>query len=129
MLKRGESEMKKEDLGQGRFNVPDIEKFYEGNKTIIKNFKKIAKYLDRSPKQLFKFYLNKLATNGELRNNCKRAEFTGRFSISKLNEALEEYVDKYVRCPECGKPDTDIIKKEGHSFMKCMACGAESPIN
>lgn len=124
LLKRGREKTKK-GSEERRFKIPEVKKFYEGNKTILKNLGKIAKKISRNKKHLLKFFLGKLATNGELKGD--RAVFTGRFSQAKLQGALEDYFNKYVRCPKCGKPDTEL-KKDGYTLMKCMACGAESPI-
>lgn len=127
LLKRGEEKMEKKSIAEDRFKIPEIKKFYEGNKTVIENFGKIADKLSREKDSILKFFLKKLATNGEVKG--QRAVFTGRFNQEKLEETLKGYVNKYVICPNCGKPDTKLLKKGCHTFMKCMACGAENLVN
>ena len=45
-----------------------------------------------------------------------------------INQKIEKYVKNYVICPVCGKPDTKLIKVDRVLVMKCMACGAVSPV-
>jgi len=70
--------------------------------------------------------LKELATKGELKG--KRLEVIGRFSKGLVDKKIDLYVKNYVLCPECGKPDTKIIKKDRFFIMKCEACGAKHPI-
>lgn len=127
LLERGEKNTENKALAEGRFVVPSIKKFYEGKKTVLKNLGKIANKLSRKKGHLLKFFTRKLATNGELEG--QRAVFTGRFSQKKLEETLDEYIEEYVICPKCGKPDTKLVEKGCHVLMKCMACGAETTVD
>ena len=38
------------------------------------------------------------------------------------------YAEQYVMCAECGKPDTQIVTKDGANYLKCTACGAQRKI-
>jgi translation initiation factor 2 subunit 2 len=29
----------------------------------------------------------------------------------------------FVLCPQCGKPDTDLLKEGEYTVLKCSACG------
>ena len=44
------------------------------------------------------------------------------------NERIEDYVDKYVICHECNRPDTRIIREGRIFLLKCAACGATAPL-
>ena len=43
----------------------------------------------------------------------------------KVNEKIALYVKTYVICQECKKPDTELIKQDGFTFIHCLACGAK----
>lgn len=98
----------------------------EGNKTIIENFKDIAEALNRDPQHLLKFLLREIATAGTLEG--KRVVLQGRFTPYLIANKLKKYIKEYVICPVCGSPDTKIIKRDRFYFLKCEACGAETPI-
>ena len=74
-----------------------------------------------------KFLLKELATKGEIEGT--KANFQGVFSDYVIKTKLESYVKVYVLCPECGKPDTKIIREDRQFFVKCEACGARHPVS
>lgn len=109
-----------------RFEIPKVEGHIEGTKTIITNFKQICSYIRREQEHLLKFLLKELATPGVIRGD--RLLLTRKISSSLINEKIKLYVDNYVICKECKKPDTEIIKQDGFNFMHCLACGAKKSI-
>ena len=46
----------------------------------------------------------------------------------KLEEKFEDYVNTFVTCSECGKPDTHLVKEGRTQVIECMACGAKRPV-
>jgi len=50
---------------------------------------------------------------------------------AKVDEvvSIEQYVEEFVLCRECKKPDTEIIKEGKFSMLHCLACGAKHPVN
>jgi len=114
---------KKTDTGE-RFAIPKSQVQPDGAKTIIVNFSELAAVLRRDEAHLFKYLLKELATSGEIKN--KRATVIGRFNSSAVDKKIELYVNLYVFCKECGRPDTHIIKEDRMHFLKCDACGAKN---
>lgn len=111
----------------GRFDIPKVRGHIQGNRTIISNFVSIATSIRRPPEHLLKYILKELATPGEIN---KGAALIGRkVSASMINERVKQYVNKFVLCPECKKPDTKIKKEDNFYFIKCLACGEKKPIN
>ena len=51
-----------------------------------------------------------------------------KISANRINEKISQYVKEYVLCPECGKPDTRLMKEDKFIFIKCSACGAKKPV-
>lgn len=126
MLKRAKEKLPREILEKSRFEPPKPASFIQGNKTILSNFTHIANYLNRDQKHFFKFLLKELATSGNIEGT--KTIFVGRFSSKQLSEKIKKYIDEFVICPECRKPDTKIVKEDRISSLKCMACGAKRPV-
>jgi len=127
MLKAGRKNLPKSTLGSERFEIPKVKGHIQGNKTIISNFYQIANTLRRKPEHLLKYISKELATPGDLKKN---ALIVGRkVSATLLNEKIEQYINLFVVCNECKKPDSKLLTEAGVLFMKCTACGAKHPIN
>ncbi|MCA9487859.1 MAG: translation initiation factor IF-2 subunit beta [Nanoarchaeota archaeon] len=109
-----------------RFEIPKIEGRFEGKKTILTNFMQIASHLRRNIEHFQKFLVKSLATSGQLEGD--RLILNNKIPSKKINAKIEEYVNEFVVCKECGKPDTEIIKEDRLNFLHCLACGAKHPI-
>jgi len=128
LLERARKLLPKSVLVAERFEIPKVRGHIQGNRTIITNFLQIADFLRRDPKKMLKFILKELATPGEIKKNGTLILGT-KISSQLINEKIKKYVDEFVICVECGKPDT-VIEKEGeYSFLKCHACGAKRQVN
>ncbi|QLC34617.1 translation initiation factor IF-2 subunit beta [Halarchaeum sp. CBA1220] len=110
-----------------RFDVPDPEVRTEGNFTIYENFQDTLDRLDRSQRHVLQFIQNDLGTAAQIDENG-RVRLTGEFSQDRIAEALDEYVDEYVLCPECGLPDTNLVRRDDATQLKCDACGARTTV-
>ena len=92
----------------------------------VSDLKKIAKDFSRDEQHLLKYLLRELATPGKLEGTLL---IIGRkISSTLINQKIKQYAHTYVLCFTCGKPDTQIIVKEGKTLLKCTACGAQIPI-
>lgn len=127
MLKRGKESLPEISVSTERFVVPKVKGHIEGNKTIISNFLQISSLLNRAPEHLLKFISRELAAKGEIKKQI--LVFNTKLASSKINEKIEQYVEQFVICKECGKPDTKIYKEGIVTFMRCQACGAKTVIN
>lgn len=126
MLERGRKKLPKTVLETARFEVPKAKGHIEGNKTVISNFAQIADALSRDVAHILKYVLKELATPGEMR---KSELIIGRkISASQINEKIEQYVNEFVFCAECKRPDTTLVKENRVTFIKCSACGAKQPV-
>ena len=122
LLKRVIESTPKKDVAEDRFKVPKADVFYEGNTTVIRNFDKISNVLNRPPEQILKFLLGNLGTAGE--QSGQRVIFQGKIPARNIQDKLKEYVDTYVLCSECNKPDTHLVKRGRTTLIRCDACGA-----
>jgi len=109
-----------------RFEMPTVEGFFEGKKTIVTNFFQIVSHLRRDPEHLQKFLLKELATQGQIEGD--RLILNNKIPSKKINPKIEQYVNAFVLCQECKKPDTQIIKEGKLTLIHCLACGAKHPI-
>ena len=127
LLKKARSELPEGAGKADRLVVPKVVGHIEGNKTIISNFTQIAQTLRRPVEHLLKFINRELAAMGEIRKN-NFAVFNTKLSATRMNEKIQEYVDIYVVCRTCGRPDTKLTKETGVTIMSCQACGARQSI-
>lgn len=110
-----------------RFEMPKFEYFTEGNKTIIKNFKSVSEKIRRDPSMIIKFLTKELAVPAEQQG--ERLVLQRRLTGDIVNKKLEEFVNKYVMCRECKRPDTNV-QDAGHGLrlLVCESCGARRPL-
>ncbi|MCC7565728.1 MAG: translation initiation factor IF-2 subunit beta [Methanomicrobiaceae archaeon] len=109
-----------------RFTVPTARVFIEGKTTILENFGEIASTLRRDPDHLMKHLLGELGTAGK--TDGTRAVFNGKFDTDQINAIIRGYVEDYVICSECGKPDTRLVKDTRILTLRCDACGGHRPV-
>jgi len=128
LLKRGIAAIPKKTKTSERFVMPVARTQKAGAKTIIVNFNEVASALRREPAHLLKVLLKELATKGEM-DQGGRLVVLGKFPDEFVNKKIEVYVKNYVLCPECGKPDTKLIKEGKFMFLVCEACGARHSIS
>ena len=110
-----------------RFEMPQAESFIQGNKTFVKNFGFILKVINRDRKHLFKFLAKETATSAAI-DDSGRLVLNGKFGREQVNKLVSDYINLFVLCPECKKPDTKVIEKQGVRMLKCEACGAISSV-
>jgi len=109
-----------------RFEIPKIQGHLEGTKTILTNLQQISTYLRRDINHLLKFLLKELATSGAIKQS--RVILQRKISSAKINEKIQDYSKEFVICKECQKPDTELLKDKGFSFVHCLACGAKHSV-
>jgi len=109
-----------------RFELPQAEGMIEGNKTIISNFGHICSALRRKPEHLAKFLQRELATPAVI--DSDRLVMQRKIMKQKINDKIKEYVEEFVLCKECKKPDTELEKQGDFMFIKCLACGAKHSV-
>jgi translation initiation factor 2 subunit 2 len=127
MLERGKSKLPDTAVATERFIVPKVTGQLEGNKTIISNFVQIANVIRRNPEHILKYISRETAAKGEIKKQL--LIFNTKLPSAKINEKIQQYVDTYVVCKECGKPDTKLSKEGVITFIRCQACGAKHSIN
>lgn len=126
LLKRARSQIPEVVSKRERLELPRIIHSVFGMRTIIHNFKEIAEALNRDPQHLLKFLTREMATAATMQES--RVIFQGKFSRETFERLLQIYMEQFVICPVCKRPDTKIVKEKRLSFLVCEACGAKSSI-
>ncbi|MGQ4910969.1 MAG: translation initiation factor IF-2 subunit beta [Candidatus Thorarchaeota archaeon] len=109
-----------------RFKVPPVQLMLQGNRSIWQNFQDIINTLNRPGKEVLKYVSGQLGTAGTIEGSS--AIFNGKFTRESLTEVLNRYIDSYVICPVCTRPDTEIMKESNAYYLQCSACGARTAI-
>jgi translation initiation factor 2 subunit 2 len=118
-----------EDVMQNaeRFSPPIPDIMHEGSKkTIIRNFSEIVDSLRRDETHLYKFLLQELGTAGSVNN--RRLVLQGRVPDKKIKDRIKTYIETFVVCQECNRPDTSFLRTGRTLNLHCEACGAKRPI-
>lgn len=126
LLKRACEQMPEVSAKQERLEMPRILIQTVGMRTIINNFKEISDSLDRDPMHVLKFLTREMATAATFHDS--RAIFQGKFHRDSFERLLQRYLEAYVVCPVCKRPDTRIVREKRLAFLVCNACGARSSI-
>jgi translation initiation factor 2 subunit 2 len=126
LLEKAYKEVKIVSTNSERFEIPKVKGEIAGKNTIITNIIEIAQYLRRPLDHLAKFLLKELAVSGKIEN--ERLVLNTKLNSAKVNEKIQFYAKEFVLCPECGKPDTEMLSEKGIKSKHCLACGAKSPI-
>ena len=126
LLKKARAQIPEVSSKRERLELPRLRHSVIGMRTIIFNFKEIADLLNRDPQHILKFLTKETATAATLQES--RAMFKGKFSQDTLQRLLQRYLEAFVVCPVCKRPDTRVVKEKRLSFLVCEACGAKSSI-
>lgn len=112
-----------------RYKMPRINAKVEGKgngiKTVIVNMADVAKALNRPATYPTKYFGCELGAQTQFDHKNERFIVNGSHDASKLQDLLDGFIRKYVLCPECDNPETDLLiaaKKETIS-QSCKACG------
>jgi translation initiation factor 2 subunit 2 len=126
LLKKARSSLPENVGNKERWALPRPDVIPEGRMTLLRNFKEMTVATRRQPDHMAKFLLSQIGTAGSIDGD--RLVFTGKVPVPKIQGVLDDYVETYVRCGECGAPDTHIEKDARVSILRCEACGAHTPI-
>lgn len=127
LLKRAHESMPEEELtGEERWSVPELDIIYEGRTTVWRNFQEVVDAIRRDAEHIQGHILRSLGSAGS--RDGRRLILKSVIPAEKLKEKVNEYVNTFVICGECGKPDTHLIKEGRINVIECMACGAKRPV-
>jgi translation initiation factor 2 subunit 2 len=126
LLKRARSQIPEVVSKRERLELPRISLSIIGMRTMVYNFKEVAEALNRDSQHLLKFLTREMATAATMQE--ARVIFQGKFSRETLERLVRRYMESFVTCPVCKRPDSKIVKEKRLSFLVCEACGAKSSV-
>lgn len=112
-----------------RYKMPRIMAKVEGKgngiKTVIVNMADVAKALGRPPTYPTKYFGCELGAQTQFNFKNERFIVNGSHDASKLQDLLDGFIRKFVLCPECDNPETDLLVslKRNTISQGCKACG------
>ncbi len=125
LLDKAYSKVKKVETSE-RFEIPKVDSFVEGSKTVVSNLQQTASFLRRDLDHFIKFLSKELATQIIIKGD--KAIFNRKLMPGQINDKIQDYVEEFVLCHECKKPDTELLKEKGFLFLHCLACGAKHSV-
>lgn len=112
-----------------RYKMPRLIAKVEGKgngiKTVIVNMSEIAKALSRPPTYPTKFFGCELGAQTMFDFKNERFIVNGSHDASKLQQLLDGFIKRFVLCPECSNPETQLTasQKKQTISQRCIACG------
>lgn len=112
-----------------RYKMPRINAKVEGKgngiKTVIVNMAEVAKAIGRPATYPTKYFGCELGAQTQFDYKNERFIVNGSHDSTKLQDLLDGFIRKYVLCPECDNPETDLTvsAKNGSISQSCKACG------
>ncbi|XP_026481983.1 eukaryotic translation initiation factor 5 [Ctenocephalides felis] len=117
-----------------RYKMPRLCAKVEGKgngiKTVIVNMVDVAKALGRPATYPTKYFGCELGAQTQFDFKNERFIVNGSHDASKLQDLLDVFIRKFVLCPECDNPETDLLvsAKKGTISQGCKACGFHGPL-
>jgi len=118
-----------------RYKMPRLIAKVEGKgngiKTVIANMTEIAKALSRPPTYPTKYFGCELGAQTNFDPKNDRYIVNGAHDSSKLQDLLDGFIRKFVLCPECENPETNLVvlSKKNMITQRCIACGYQGNID
>lgn len=97
-------------------------------RTFISNFKEICKSLNRNIDEVKIYFEKELATTVTI-NQDGGLVITGLYKQNGVMKVMESYIQTYVICKECKAYNTDMVKENRITFMKCNICYSKKALN
>ncbi|XP_037026161.1 eukaryotic translation initiation factor 5 [Bradysia coprophila] len=116
-----------------RYKMPRITAKVEGKgngiKTVIVNMAEVAKAIGRPATYPTKYFGCELGAQTQFDYKNERFIVNGSHDATKLQDLLDGFIRKYVLCPECDNPETELlVAKKGSISQGCKACGFHGPL-
>ena len=123
MFERAKQQLPETLRNRERFEVLKVKGLLQGNKTVLSNMMQIAEQLQRPIEHLAKYLSKELAAKADLKQGY--IIFNAKVPSAKINEKILSYVEIYVMCKQCARPDTSMTKNGSAWVIACQACGAK----
>ncbi len=126
LLSRAKAQLANINVEHERFSIPDLENQIQGKKTILKNAGAVVKELKRDIQHFMKFFIKETGLPATTDN--AKIILNGMVNSYKISQIYKRYIEEFLMCTQCNKPETRIILEKGVVILKCDACGAMNPV-
>jgi len=113
-----------------RYQMPAIVCRYEKTWTVVINLAQVARALRRDETEVLKFWAVELGTQTRFQHGA--AMVKGQHKAQILQDALGLYIDAFVLCGTCDRPETVYTCKKQRRYDQvvqiCLGCGAHTPV-
>jgi len=110
----------------GSINIPLPKINHIGKWTSIENAGTICDIINRDINLLAEFLRKEFNVASKVED--KKIILQKKIEFEKIKAKIDKFIDIFVRCLICKKLDTKLEKRERVYIIKCLACGAESPV-
>lgn len=111
-----------------RYQMPPLDCHHEKKWTVVDNLRTVTNALHRQESEVLKYFGVALCTQTATRQG--RSCIKGRYTASTLQDRLRYYIEQFVLCGQCKKPETAYrVKKSELVFQRCFACGYKTPLD
>ncbi|MBI3842759.1 MAG: translation initiation factor IF-2 subunit beta [Thaumarchaeota archaeon] len=127
LLKKIQDKVSENKKNSGsRFELPQVDIMWQGNRTLFRNFSEFPKILRRDADKVLQYLSKEFATPAQMAGD--KAVFVGKKEPHDFTSLFARYVKEYVECPTCKSPDTRVERSNRLAFLICEACGAKSSL-
>lgn len=130
LVDRAKEKLPEDIAKHERFVVPEADVMLEGKNSVFRNFGEIVSILNRDQNEIFQFLQKELGTSGTLQGSDQgaRVVFKGKIGGRQIDDKLSIYLNNFVLCSECQRPDTRLEREGRTLILACDACGAKRPV-
>jgi len=127
LLDRLYSKLPSKTPTQQTLDIPSLNIVHVGLQTHIKNFKDVCDVILREPRICARYLLKELGARGSIDESGVFIIYS-RVSTQTINTLFKRFLDTYVRCSTCGSYQTELNRRGKVWIIRCLACGAETPV-
>ncbi|XP_036676382.1 eukaryotic translation initiation factor 5 [Drosophila suzukii] len=112
-----------------RYKMPRLQAKVEGKgngiKTVLVNMAEVARAIGRPATYPTKYFGCELGAQTLFDHKNERFVVNGSHDVNKLQDLLDGFIRKFVLCPECDNPETNLTvsAKNQTISQSCKACG------
>ncbi|XP_034109999.1 eukaryotic translation initiation factor 5 [Drosophila albomicans] len=112
-----------------RYKMPRLQAKVEGKgngiKTVLVNMAEVARAIGRPATYPTKYFGCELGAQTQFDHKNERFIVNGSHDVNKLQDLLDGFIRKFVLCPECDNPETNLTvsAKNQTISQSCKACG------
>ena len=93
---------------------------------MLRNFSEIVGIFNRKPKHIIKQLSSDLGA--KMTQKGEQLHISKQVSAEVVTASLKKYADRFIICPNCGKPDTLLQGNKKKQELQCLSCGQTTPL-